>query len=157
MHHLAALLCLALGTTTTSGNDLPKTVREAFEKAGEFELYSLDPDRGEGDQKGPDAFHGWAVLGKTTVKGDRVAVVRDAVEKGRKESDGSVAGCFLPRHGLRFTHEKKTYDLVLCFECLSVQVFEGDTALRGFLTSSSPLKTLNKVLSDAKVPLPRQK
>src|ERR1043165_8065588 len=113
MQHLAALWCLAFGAATTPGNDMPKTVREAFEKATEFELYSLDPDRVEGNQKGPDAFPGWAVLGKTTVKGDTIAVVRNAIEKGRKESEGIVAACFLPRHGLRFTGDKKTYDFVL--------------------------------------------
>ena len=156
MRQVLALVGVTLAAWTTPGNDLPKAAREAFEKAAEFELYSLDPDRGEGTEKGPDVFHGWKVLGKTTVKGDSVPLVRDAVEKGRKESDGAVAGCFLPRHGLRFTQDKKTYDLVLCFECLSAQVFEGETQIGRFLTSASPLKPLNKVLRDAKVPLPRQ-
>jgi hypothetical protein len=68
-----------------------------------------------------------------------------------------VAGCFLPRHGLHFTQDKKTYDFVLCFQCLSVQIFEGETQVGSFLTTASPLRTLNKVLRDAKVPLPRQK
>jgi len=157
MQQLLVLLGAALAAWTPADNDLPKAVREAFEKATEFDLYSLDPDRGEGNQKGADAFHGWKVLGKTTVKGADVAVVRDAIEKGRKDSDGAVAACFQPRHGLRFTHGKKTYDFVLCFECLSAQIYEGETQVGRFLTTSSPLKLLNKVLSDAKVPLPKQK
>lgn len=140
----AALLLFGL----TAG-DL-KTALDAFEKATEFELYSLNP---KPVREG--GFHGWPVLGSTPLKGDGAKQVRAAVEKGRAESDGSVAGCFQPRHGIRIVQGKKTYDLVICFECGSVSVYDGDERLGFFPTTGSPGETLNKVLVDAKVPLPK--
>ena len=86
------------------------------EKADSFDLYSLDPAAGVGT-----GFHGWLVLGKTTLKGDAAKTVRDAVEKGCKGSDGKQAKCFIPRHGIRVGD----LDLVICFECLSARVPRG--------------------------------
>lgn len=34
-----------------------------------------------------------------------------------------VAACFNPRHGLRAVHAGHTVDLVICFECLTLEVF----------------------------------
>ena len=142
------MACLVMAAAAR-GNEIPKGAAEAFEKATEFDLYSLDP--GADGVKG--GFHGWKVLGKTSLKGDDVKKVRDAVEKGRKESDGTQAKCFEPRHGIRIVQEKKTYDLVICYTCFSADVFEGETRLGGFLTTRGPAEFLNKVLKDAKVPL----
>src|SRR4051812_18265719 len=91
-------------------------------RAKTFDLYSLDPaSRGEG----PKGLHGWKVLGKTTLQDKDVrARALAAIEKGVRDSDGSVAGCFRPRHGVRAVVDGKTVELVICFECLSLQVFE---------------------------------
>lgn len=138
-------------------NDFPKEVREAFEKATEFDLYSLDPDR-QGKKSDKDTlFHDWKVLGKTTLKGDDAKKVRAAIDKGRKDSDGSVAACFNPRHGVRIVQDKKTIDLVICYECHSATIYEGDKRIGSFLTARSPSPILNKVLTDAKIPLPKQR
>jgi hypothetical protein len=136
-------------------NEIPKGAREAFEKAAQFELYSLDPFKGQ-QNEGDSSFHGWKVLGKTALKGANAQTVREAVEKGRSDSDGSVAKCFNPRHGLRFTVDQKTYDFVICYQCLSAEVYDGDNGLGQFLTTSGPAGTLNKILRAAKVPLPEQ-
>jgi len=147
-----ALACLV---PPAVDNEIPKGAREAFEKAAEFDLYSLDPSQGRKNEGG-GSFHGWKVLGKTTLKGADAKTVREAVEKGRKDSNGLVAACFNPRHGIRFTVDRKTYDFVLCYECLSAEVYDGGDELGRFLTTSGPADTLNKVLRAAKVPLPAQ-
>jgi len=147
-----ALACLVL---PPFDNEIPKGAREDFEKTVEVELYSLDPSQGRKNE-GDGSFHGWKVLGKTTLKGADSKTVREAVEKGRRDSDGLVAGCFNPRHGIRFTVDQKTYDFVICYECLSAEVFAGDHELGQFLTTSGPANTLNKALRAAKIPLPAQ-
>jgi hypothetical protein len=147
-----ALACLV---SPAFDNEIPKGAREAFEKTAEFDLYSLDPSQGR-KKDGDGNFHGWKVLGKTTLKGADAKTVRDAVEKGRRESNGLVAGCFNPRHGIRFTVDQKTYDIVLCYECLSADVYGGDHELGRFLTTAGPADALNKALRAAKVPLPTQ-
>jgi hypothetical protein len=127
--------------------DLPKEVLEAFAKAESFELLSLDPSKGEREGQG---FHGWTVLGKATLKGDVAGEIRGAVRKGAKDSDGSVAKCFEPRHGIRVGG----IDLVLCYACLQGQVFKGDSWVRDFPTTAGPAKTLDATLKKAGVPLP---
>jgi hypothetical protein len=138
-------------------NEIPKEAKEAFDKAAQFELYSLDPDRLASKDEKVDLFHGWKVLGKIVVKGADAKKVRAAVEKGVRDSDGSVAACFNPRHGIRIVTDKKTYDLVICYECLSATVYQGEERAGSFLTARGPENALNGVLRDAKVPLPKSR
>jgi hypothetical protein len=151
---LAALVGAALAAGPAGAADKPssKSVKEILEKADTFELYSLDP----GPRKVAGGFHGWKVLGKTPVK-DAAARKRilAAVYKGLADSDGTVANCFNPRHGIRATHKGKTVDLVICFECLQVQFHAGKEQATE-LTTASPQPTLDKVLKDAGVPLAKK-
>jgi hypothetical protein len=88
------------------------------------------------------------VPGKTAVKG---AKVRAAIvisldmahpgERGHRRSLLQSAACFNPRHDIRATHEGKTVDLVICYECFSLQVFLGDTKAGALTTDSPPPKT----------------
>lgn len=131
---------------------LPKEAKEVLEGAEKFELYSLDPAGGK-LPKDADGFHGWKVLGKTEFKDEAtLKKVRAAINKGVADSQG-VAGCFNPRHAVRATVKDKTVDLIICFECLWMQVHVGDKQYPVW-TSTSPQATLNKILRDAKVPLP---
>ena len=155
-------MCLAASllvgpASRAADNELPKEVRDAFEKATEYDLYSLDPSRLRKKDAKDELFHDWKVLGKTRLKGDAAKKIRAAIDKGRKDSDGSVAACFNPRHGVRIVHDKKTYDLVICYECLSANVFEGEKRLGQFLTARGPETTLNKTLEDARVPLAKER
>jgi hypothetical protein len=60
---LVGSLFLSNGSRADS---VPPAVIAALEKAGQFELYSLEPsDREKNDG---ERFHGWKVLGKATVK-----------------------------------------------------------------------------------------
>jgi uncharacterized protein (TIGR03067 family) len=132
-------------------NKLPEAAQKALEGAKDLDLYSLDPTAGE---KAKDEFHGWRVLGKTTLKKDDANAVAAAVVKGVADSDGSVPDCFNPRHGVRVTGADGTaYDFVICFECLQIKVYAGAKELPGALTAKSPQPNLDKLLKDAGVPL----
>lgn len=161
MRRLATLI-LAIGvpailaeTQLVAQNKIPDEARAILDKAGEFELISLDPVRPR--EKPKDAFHGWKVLGKTTVKDaeTRRSLIA-AFAKGVEENKGIVAACFNPRHGIRASHDGKTVDFVICFECFSVQAFMGDKSDKGFLITRSPEALFNKVLREAKVALPEK-
>ena len=153
--HVAVLVAVTLMVAGRSaGAEIPRDAKAALEKATEWELYSLDPEH----QKDPpkDGFHGWKVLGKTTVKdADTRKALLAALDKGAMDNDGTVARCFDPRHGIRVKDGDKTIDLVICFECYQVKVFTGDKHAGDFLTTRSPQPALDKVLTDAKVPLPK--
>jgi hypothetical protein len=102
-------------------------------------LYSLDPKGGIGYKVNTeDVFHGFRVLGRAPIAKveDKGALVA-AFARGIRESDGIVAACFNPRHGIRLIYRKRTFDFVICFECLSVMTY-GFNEDRGFLTTDSP-------------------
>jgi hypothetical protein len=148
-----ALLCVvALCGRAEASKEFDDAIK-LIEGAKTVELISLDPSPKERDPKG---FHGWKVLGRTTLqnKATREKALA-AIKKGVADSDGTVAGCFIPRHGIRAVNGKKTIDLVICFQCLSMQIWVDGERKGSALTTKSPQPTLDKVLRAAKVPLPK--
>jgi hypothetical protein len=136
-------------------NEIPTAARAILDKATDFELYSLDPAQRLDDKDG--GYHGYKVLGKTAIKdADIRKKLVEALAKSAADNDGTVAGCFIPRHGIRAKHDGKTVELVICFQCLQVQVFLDDKKDKGFLITSTPQPVFDKVLTDAKVPLPKK-
>ncbi len=148
---LAALLPGFLpGVARAAGEDeLPAGVKSMLDKAESIELYSLDPEP-KGVGKG-EKLHGWAVLGKATVKGKDLEAIVKAVEGAVGKGRG--AKCFLPRHAIRVTSGGKTADLLICFECEWVYVYEGGKKTAD-PTVSNVQPVLDRVLKAAGVPLP---
>jgi hypothetical protein len=140
-------------------NRIPEAPHAALKKAERLELFSLEPEGGrKPPPKGKETFRGWVVLGKTVVKGKARDELVAAFEAGVAESIGTGALCFRPRHGIRVQHGGKTFDFVICFECLQTQIYDGKGArLRGVLHSDSPQPVFDKVLRDAGVPLAKKR
>ncbi|HJZ58287.1 MAG TPA: hypothetical protein VKE74_25315 [Gemmataceae bacterium] len=157
--------CLAWGVVVAlavpvsacaADNKLPAAAQVVLDKAEQFELLSLDPKPvPKADQdKEKNVFHGYRVLGKTTVKDATRNTLLAALDKGIKDADPNLAaGCFNPRHGIRATHDGKTVDLVICFECLAIVVYVDDKSERGPHVTGSPQEAFDKVLKAANVPL----
>lgn len=153
------VLALVLGVlffihNTTEANALPPDVEQIFKKADKLTLISLEPSPG---YKGAKAFHGYEMLGQITVdkEKEREKLI-GAFFKGISENKGLVAGCFIPRHGLRASHNGKTVEVVICFQCMSMLVYMDGKQAKSILTTSSPQPTFNALLIEAKVPLPKQ-
>ncbi len=118
-------------------------------------LYSLDPDMSKlysrsGELK-PEytnrLFHGFMVFGKAeiTAETEKAALLK-AFARGIRESDGSVAHCFNPRHGLRLITNSSTNDFTICFECHLVQT-DGFNHDPEFAINSSPAGEFNDAVS----------
>jgi hypothetical protein len=145
----------------TLQNRIPEAAERLFDKAETFELFSLNPEPKRGkdgdvvDEK--EGFHGWQVLGKTEVKKEAERKrLADALRLGAEDNFGIAAGCFNPRHGLRLKGGGKSVDLVICFECLQVQVFVDGETSQGFLTSGDPQKEFDAALKAAGINLPKR-
>lgn len=139
----------------TPHNRLPAAVEQLLDKAETFELVSLDPDnRGKG-VVAKDGFQGWKVLGKTSVKDEERKRLTAALRLSVEDNFGIAAACFIPRHGIRLKGDGKTVDLVICFECLSAQVFVDGKRGKGFLTTNEPRAAFDAVLKTAGVKLPK--
>lgn len=146
-----ALACLVVTAAPRADNKLPEAARTILEKAEQFELLSVDPKPQKEDEK--DGFHGHKVLGKTAVKdADVRKQLVEALVKGM-EGEITPAKCFNPRHGIRATHDGKTVELLICFECAQLQVYDGPAGQGKFLlVSKAPEPVFDKVLQDAKIP-----
>ena len=140
------------GSGRPAADPLPPRAAAALRDAEQFDLLSLDPRRT--DTAAGERFHGWRVLGRTTVTD---AATRDklatALRRGARENTTTAAGCFNPRHAIHTTHGAHAVDLVICFECLSVAVYEGDERSASFLVSRSPQPAFDAVLRKSGVPL----
>lgn len=148
-----ALVGLALlgGSATLSAQDgknkLPDDVVALLTK-NEFELISLAPN----EEKDKDGFHNYKVLVKMLVKTDedRKTIV-EALVKGM-EGKIVAARCFIPRHGIRATKDGKTVDLVICFECSQMHLYQGDAKAVHLLIGPGPQAVLNKMLKEIQIP-----
>lgn len=148
--------CLAM----PFNRSLPAPVAAAFDKPDEVVLYSLEPAaaKAAGSTTPPDptkeTFHGHAVLGKTMIADTTVRrKLFTAFRRGVSDHDGSIAACFIPHHGLSIRSGTRTVDLVICFKCAQVQVFDNGKPTDTVLISTSPRETFNEVLRGAGVPL----
>lgn len=133
---------------------IPEPASSALTEAESMVLYSLNPDGLAKASKDQTKFHGWIVLGTTEI---RDASTREkmvtALRQATAENPGVAAGCFQPRHGLRLVKGDQTVDLVICFECLSAQIYADDKAVGGFLTMSDPQAAFNAPLKAAGIPI----
>jgi len=153
-------------------NVLSADTRRVLDKGDKFILLSLDPIYA-GEKKAswalgtnrvpsPDPaktsdppkmmFHDYVILGSVEIRDQRErSELLRALYKGISDSDGRVAACFNPRHGLSASLAGETVDLVICFECLSVATYAKNG--KGVLTTRSPLPTFNRALQREGLPI----
>jgi hypothetical protein len=148
-------------------NNFPADARKVLETGEHFVLLSLDPThpalRSESAPPPKETFHDYSVLGKTEIRSaeERTELLR-ALDKGIADSDGSVASCFNPRHGISATLHGETVDLIICFECLSIETYttHRDGVLnrsKNVFTTRSPQPTFNRALERARLPVAKKK
>jgi hypothetical protein len=135
----------------------PGTDRDVLEQPESLELLSIHPYP-DGDGKPAnekESFQGYKVLGRAAVTeaAERRALV-EAVYKGLNDRYGPAPACFNPRHALRAKKGEVTVDVVICYECETVQVHskahpDGRKTVRSATTASG---VLDKALKDHKLP-----
>jgi hypothetical protein len=144
-------------------NKLRENVLKVLTEAETLTVFSLEPAPTEAEAAASkEKFHRYVVLGKTKLDGAVAKKpVLDALLQGIAEHNGVVANCFIPRHGLRAESGGKRVDLVICFQCFSIRIFENAEDAEGQETrvvyvSGTPQEAFDKVLKAAKVPLARK-
>ena len=123
-------------------NRLPSSTISVLQHADQFELLSLDPKYGYSEN---GSFHGYRVLGRVVISDANThQKLVSALLQGMRENSGEAAHCFNPRHGIYAIRKGNQADLVICFECLQVQLFGA--AQGGYLVSRSPQAVFDAVL-----------
>ena len=138
------------GRLDTSG--LPTELQSVLEGDHVIELFSLNPE--PPDKTTVDKFHGWEVLGQAQLDQESAAKITTALLDGIANAPNYVAACFNPRHGLRITGDENSIDVVICFECVQVYVYSGETRLANLRVAQSPLKSFDAVVNSHGLPKP---
>lgn len=160
-------------------NQLPQSVYERLHKATSATLYSIYPESRkslahrnaadparfiEGKSCGSvltlSAFNDYPVLGQVHIEDTTVIrAVADDLKLGTSRDASSK--CFFPRHGLRIKDGIGTLDLVICFECTALEIFENGTLTTGhvFAFDARPvsLKAMHQVFEQHSIPLASDK
>jgi hypothetical protein len=131
--------------------------RHLLDSSDQFILLSLepvylsDPQLAVADKR--ERFHDYPVLGSLRItNATQKSELLAALYKGVMDSDGSVASCFDPRHGIKATTGTNWIDLVICFECSYMKEY-GSAPGGGATTTKSPSKAFNRALREAGVPI----
>jgi hypothetical protein len=132
---------------------LPAEVKRILDNAEQLELFSIGIPRADAPALTTDTFQTCTLLGRAQIddNNEREELL-NALYKGIQESTGPAI-CFEPGFGLRGTADGDTVELLICFECLQIEItFRGHKQMVS--TSSSPLETFNTALRRAGAPLP---
>lgn len=134
----------------TPFNYFPSEVVEALREDPEATLFSIDPYSDASDPQ--DSLRNHHIYGKTVLgtAEDRDTLVNVLTESTRGAWEG--AACFDPRHALRVTGPKGTYDLIICFGCGRVHVYHPDGRKQLVLIRASAEKYDN-FLKSRNIPL----
>jgi len=103
----------------------PAGAQQTLEEAPQLTLMSLDPGSGVGGGlQGPGTFHGYRIMGRLKLEGERKRVLVRMLYDSMARVDDEAA-CFTPRHAIQATHGGRSVNLVICFSCGPMKVYVG--------------------------------
>jgi len=84
----------------------------------------------------PDqVFHDYAILGEHTlpVTPEMKLIIQDLDRAGQLWNEGvGVPACYWPRHGIRVVEGGSVYDLQICYQCITANLYVGKERVGGF-------------------------
>ncbi|MEK7482968.1 MAG: hypothetical protein AABZ60_01410 [Planctomycetota bacterium] len=132
-----------------------------LEGCDEFFLYALNPTPAsfteeDTGKKIPEdqVFHDYPILGKLQLQGeDKETVLNQFYSSIGSSPFGAL--CFEPRHGIHALYGNLYIDLVICFECIRVEIYTnlGSSQHFNIFGNSEVIQSWNKLLTDAKIPI----
>jgi len=133
------------------GDELSQEFRDILFQADTLELVALDPDWPTKESLAdPTTLHGYNVRGRATLESRPLRLeLLVALGDGARENNGMVAACFNPRHALIAEFQGKTCELIICFECLTFQVYDGSEKIETVDLSETPRKAFDRIFTEA--------
>lgn len=158
---LVFVLCMVLPSCAVSdsgsgplqvdfGSELSQEFRDILFQAPSLELVATNPDwPTKESRQDPATLHGYTVRGRAVVADRDVRLeLLQALAKGARENNGMVAACFDPRHCIVAEFEGRTCEII-CFECLTFQVWNGTDKIETVDLSKSPRSTFDRIYTEA--------
>jgi hypothetical protein len=131
-------------------NPLPPAAQTALAALPGAELVSLEPTADD-DAPGP-RLEGYHVLGAMRLTSRDARTAASAIREAVSSWNGAVAACFEPRHAIRARAGPHSYELLICYACQQMEVYEDGKLVGSAGVTGSPA-TLNRILSTAQVPI----
>jgi hypothetical protein len=132
-------LAVAIGVSACGRGDpepAPRAASFPLERIADatiLEVLSLDPEPGLPDAEGnasavkeDPAFHGWPFLGRSTSisREDQAALLKELGAMFADPPEVTIA-CHLPRHALRLQTPTGDLDVLICFECSNLEIYDA--------------------------------
>ncbi len=119
-------ICVGAGLVYLNNSKQPTDFHtssyDIFKHGEKVVLYSIDPKQ-TNTSNVKDSFNNYPVLSKVEVVDPNLqSELKSALIEGMNQN-AIAAKCFNPRHGLRVSWGLKTIDVVICFECSSLEVY----------------------------------
>lgn len=138
------------GGEKPSGGKLQQETREFLLSATTFAIVAVEPTmpRSASATSSSDAqlLRTYTVLGRANIEAaaERSEIV-DLIDKAIGSSDGTVAACFNPRHAVSVTKGDHRMDVLICFECHSLQVHDAAIEPGSYTIGRAPEARLNEL------------
>lgn len=145
-------------------------VEHAIANAESLSIVSLQPWGWEADNMPLDETiptgnqtRRWKILGEGQVDEGQVGEVLHAMRAGialfnnsDPDDPGEIAvpSCFNPRHAIRIQTGAELFEILICFECLQIEVFNNGKRIGGHLTSAVPRAYFEQLVMDTGLPAP---
>ncbi len=154
--HCIVILTLAIfprcGKSEVDSWGLPDELAVILKSDQDVELYWLNPEH-LNEQPESD-FHGWEVLVSAKLDEEKGRESVEGFKSGIASAPDDATGCSKPRHGLRISRAKEVVDLVICFQCVQVNVFVDEERSGNFRTAASPRQLFDKIVAKHRLPMP---
>jgi len=133
------------------GEEVSQKYRDILFQAESLEIIALDPDwPTEESRQDPTTLHGYGVRGRAVLEERSLRLeFLSALAQGAKENDGMVAACFNPRHAIIAESNGQICEIIICFECLTFQIWDGTTRVENADLSETPCRTFDRIFADA--------
>ena len=137
-------------------------VENAIEQASSFSLVSVDPRDWESEEIATivcvptgDYVRQRRILGKREIDSGKAGDVLHALKAGVALYDESVLpDCFNPRHAIQIQAGNELIEVLICYECMQIILFENGELISNVATSDSPRAYFEQLVRDLGLPSP---
>jgi hypothetical protein len=126
---LSLFLVAAPALAAGGCGSLPAKVTEVLGHADQFEILAIEPYGGPPNTAaGQTVFHSYPVLGRAVVTDPAVRERIVSIIDGGVSTTATQSKCFNPRHAVHAVRGGQTVDMLICYECSSIEVYDGGDA-----------------------------
>lgn len=120
--------------------------------------YAIEPEwqhHAVGDRyisdEGPELFRGYPIRNRVDLDLATFTPMREALMAALESDDDGSPTCFVPHHALHVAEGSRSFDLIICFTCESLEIWDRG----GRLGTASMGRSSAATVFDRYIPVPR--